>query len=261
MNCDVNKNYPVVSIIMPAFNAAAFISLSVRAVLAQVYKSFELIIVDDCSTDNTYELAKSFADNDFRIKLFMNNENSGPAITRNHGLKYATGRYIAFCDSDDIWSPDKLSIQIAFMQKKNIALSHTSYLKMTVRGELIGSFKVRNRTVLSDILKHNCICCSTAVIDTAFTGDFRMPDIRRAEDYALWQILLQKGFVFHGLYNELIKYRVSSESESSNKIAAAYGHWTALRKTTNLNFFKLVYFFGCYFFISIRRIIFGDFNQ
>ena len=134
------KDYGLVSIITPTWNCATFICETIRSIQAQTYQNWELIISDDCSTDNTKEVIKPYLQEDKRIKYICNDKNSGAAITRNNALKVARGKWIAFLDSDDLWLPEKLEKQVAFMVENNYAFSYHEYTEMTEDGKDMGVY-------------------------------------------------------------------------------------------------------------------------
>ena len=175
----------LVSIIMPSYNCEGYIAASIRSVLAQTYTDWELLIVDDCSTDNTMEVIRSFTDD--RIRAFSNECNSGAAISRNKALREAKGRWIAFLDSDDLWHPEKLARQIAFMEKNNFVFSYTKYEEISIDG-------LPNGVIVSGpkhISKRGMYCycwpgCLTVMYDARAVGLVQIADIRKNNDYAMW---------------------------------------------------------------------------
>ena len=130
----------LVSIVMPLYNCAALVEASIASVQAQTYENWELLVVDDCSTDGSYGVVETMAQADFRIRLLQNKENSGAAVSRNYALAEAKGRWIAFLDSDDLWLPEKLSKQVAFMEETGCHFSYTQYAEMNEAGALTGNF-------------------------------------------------------------------------------------------------------------------------
>jgi len=244
----------LVSIIMPNHNAEQFIKDSILSILLQTYKNWELIIVDDCSSDSSVEIIKSYVANDSRIQLIELEENGGPAIARNYAIKQAKGRYIAFLDSDDLWHPDKLSKQISFMQEYDIALSHTSYHTIEEEsGEIMDRINVPGKVNYSELLKQNIIGCLTAIYDTRKIGKVYMPDISKRQDFGLWLNILKKVPYAYGLNESLAYYRVRSASVSSNKILASKYNWKLYREVEKLPLYKAIYYFGWYTYKSILK--------
>lgn len=154
-----------VSIITPAYNCAQYIVDAIESVLAQSFDNWEMWIVDDCSTDDTADIVNRYA-SDPRINLMQNEANLGGAGARNRGIEAATGRYIAFLDSDDVWAVDKLERQLAAMQESDVALSFGDYEIMDEGGVVYEQIKAPARVSLSHMLKHNYIACLTAMYDT-----------------------------------------------------------------------------------------------
>ena len=226
----------VVSIITPVFNGAGVIWQAIESVQAQTFKDWEMIIVDDCSTDDTTEVVKRYATSDSRIRLICQMENGGPARARNAALRAAEGRYIAFLDSDDLWLPRKLELQLAFMAKKGAAISYTSYRRFTDDSEKPGHvISLSNSFDYRGLLKNTGIACLTVMVDRKLIGPVEMPLVRH-EDYALWLGLLKRGFVAHGLQLDLARYRVSQSSVSGNKFKSASWVWNIYRNVEKLSF-------------------------
>ena len=202
----------LVSIIMPSFNTATYIADSVNSVLNQTYKNWELIIVDDCSTDNTDEVIKSFDDR--RIKYFKNDSNSGAAVSRNRALKEAKGRWIAFLDSDDLWSFDKLEKQISFMETNDYAFSYTGYERIDEESNSLKIYCFGPHAVTKRKMYRYCYPgCLTVMFDASKLGRMQIKDIKKNNDYAMWLVLCKKATCF--LFNEnLAQYRVRRKSIS-----------------------------------------------
>ena len=180
-----------VSIIMPSFNSSEFIGESMESVLAQTFKNWELIIVDDCSSDNSVSVIENYCQNDKRIRLITSKKNGGAGICRNTAIEASQGRYIAFLDSDDLWTPDKLEVQISAMQKSGAAFSFGQYDEITEEGERIKTHTVPPTTSYKDLLKTCVVGCLTAVYDAEKVGKIYMPLIRKRQDYGLWLKVLK----------------------------------------------------------------------
>ena len=189
----------LISIITPAYNASRFIGETIRSVAAQSCQNWEMIIVDDCSLDNTCSLIDEFAKQDPRIRLIRHAINGGgPAKARNTALNAANGRYVAFLDSDDLWLPDKLERQLRFMESHRSALSFTSFRRITENGESSGQpVRIPARLHYRELLKNTAIATSTVVVDRDKTGPFEMVETYY-DDFVLWLSLLKRGFVAHG---------------------------------------------------------------
>ncbi len=244
----------MVSIITPSYNSEQFIRQTIDSVLLQTYENWELIIIDDCSPDNSNKIIEEYIQRCEKIKLILLDSNSGPAIARNKGIEQAKGRYIAFLDSDDIWMPEKLSKQLTFMQKHNISLSFTSYYHMEEESEkIINQVHALDKVDYDELLKKNIIGCFTAIYDTEKLGKVYMPDIQKRQDYALWLAILKKIPYAYGLDEMLGYYRVRSNSVSSNKILASKYNWKLYREIEKLPLYKAIYYFGWYTYKSILK--------
>ena len=209
-----------VSIIIPVYNVKHLIDETINSVFSQSYKNWELILVDDLSTDGCYEYLKNEYSKYSQIIVIQNEFNSGAGYTRNKGLNIATGRYIAFLDSDDIWAEDKLKEQITFMQEMNAPISHTSYVFINELGENRKGYSKASECVdLVHNLKYTEIGTSTAVIDRKLVGsDFQFSRIRARQDLMLWLELLGRGHHSFGINKPLVKYRIRDGQVSGNKI-------------------------------------------
>ena len=241
-----------VSIIMPAYNVADFIGLSIDSVLKQKYSAWELIVVDDCSTDNTVDVVTEFLC-DFRVKLVRNSKNLGGAGSRNAAINLAKGRYIAFLDSDDLWSPDKLEKQIAFMRQREIGFSFSGYSTITEQDQILDKIEVPERVSFSKLLKHNYIGCLTAIYDTEPFGKIYMPSVRKRQDFALWLELLKRFDYAFGLNENLGYYRIRAGSLSASKIDAFKYYWLVLRQVGECSVFSASYNIVWYLFIVMLK--------
>ena len=246
----------LVSIITPCYNSTKFIKQCIESVLAQTYTNWEMIIVDDCSNDNSKENILVFSKNDTRIKAFFLDKNIGPAEARNFGIKKSKGRYVAFLDSDDLWLPEKLEQQLLFMQKYNIAFSYTSYQSISEDGaSCLNIIKVPKKMMYYDYLKNTIIGCLTVIIDREQTGNFEMPNIRSSHDMALWLLIMKRGFPAYGLDKPLASYRIVSGSNTSSKINAAIDVWRVYREVEKLSYLYGFWCFLNYMFNAIKKRI------
>lgn len=211
------ENRGLVSIITPAFNSSRFIRETIESVLAQTYPYWELLITDDCSTDDTVEIVQQYVDRDPRIKLFRLERNSGAGVCRNRSIQEAQGRFIAFCDSDDCWKPEKLEKQLAFMEKMNCALSYTAYMTCDENSYITGIVIGRKKENLFSMKCDNGIGCLTAIYDTQKVGKIFMPDLRKRQDWGLWLKVLEKCQVAYGMKEPLAVYRIHAFSISRDK--------------------------------------------
>lgn len=243
----------LVSIIMPNFNGEAYIAQSIQSVLDQGYKDWELLIVDDNSSDNSLEIIKSFADS--RIKIFKNDA-KGAASARNLAMREAKGKYIAFLDNDDLWRTDKLSKQIAYMKVKNLAFTYSYYQRFNDAGENLGLHKPAKEVVsYTDILKSNPIGCVTVVYDREKIGEIQIPHIKMRNDYAIWLKILKQGHKADLIKEVLADYRIRTNSLSSNKVKAAIYQFYFLWKIEKLGFMKALYYFCHYAFGNVFKRI------
>ena len=244
----------LVSIITPCYNSEKYISETIRSVLNQTYSNFEIIIIDDNSTDNSLDIIRSYSQQDSRIKLITLNKNSGAANARNKALNMAKGRYIAFLDSDDIWLPKKLEMQIKFMQKNNYFFSFTAYEKINEKNRIIGQIGVQDKVNYNQLLKTNVIGCLTAVYDRVHFGQITIPLDTKREDYALWLQLIKKVDYAVGLNQILAQYRVHSSQSSNNKFRMALENWKLYRNIEKMSFVKATYYFTHYIIRVFLRL-------
>jgi teichuronic acid biosynthesis glycosyltransferase TuaG len=245
---------PLVSIITPIYNSDIYIEKTIKSILCQTYKEFELIVIDDCSTDDGYEIVDKFTKLDSRIKLIKLEVNSGAAIARNKGLSIARGRFIAFCDCDDLWFDNKLECQIRFMLEKSIPISFTSYQLINEEGKSLNKvIKAVECISYCEYLKNTIIGMSTSIIDTSLVDHFRFENIRTRQDTLLWITLLKRGHLAYGLNKVLVKYTVRSNSISANKFKAASKVWYLYYNMEEMSFLNSSYYFMFYIFNAIKK--------
>jgi teichuronic acid biosynthesis glycosyltransferase TuaG len=226
---------PLVSIITPAYNAARFIVTTIESVRAQTYDNWEMIVVDDCSTDATCELVEQMAQQDKRIFLVKHNNNQGPAGARRTALARAEGRFVAFLDSDDLWLPSKLEKQLSFMVEKDTVLSFSQYRRIADNRRKIGQvISVPSELNYHDLLKNTAIVTSTVMIDRTKSGPLYMKDWYY-DDYTLWLDVLRSGFTAHGLQEDLVRYRIVGKSVSRNKLKSAMWVWRTYKEVEKLD--------------------------
>ena len=224
----------LVSVIMPSYNTANFIGKSIEAVKAQTYKNWELLIVDDCSNDDTDEVVKQYL-SDERIKYIKNEINSGAAMSRNKALREARGRWIAFLDSDDLWMPDKLEKQISFMEKNGYHFSYTNYAEIDIDGKKNGITVTGPRKITKTGFYNYCRPgCLTVMYDKDVVGDIQIADIKKNNDYAMWLKVCQKAECYL-LEEELALYRRGrAGSVSTQSIKTMIGwHYKLFREAEN----------------------------
>lgn len=231
---------------MPVYNCEKFLKHTLRSVQAQTYKNWELIVVDDASTDNSLLEAQYFAAEDDRIKVFHMPRNSGVSACRNFALEQASGDYVAFLDSDDLWSKYKLAKQLAFMQQNGIALSHTSYAFMNENGEVMknGKVNVDFDVDLRHYMKTTQIGMSTVMIDRRQIPHIEFPKDRElCEDARVWMGFMREGHRFHGLNEVLLLYRVRADQLSRNKVKMAKNTLKRYWNEKNLPAYKRLAYF------------------
>ena len=233
----------LVSIITPNYNSEDFIEETLLSIIAQTYKNWELLIVDDCSTDKSMNIIKKYSLLDNRINIFNLKKNSGAAIARNKAIKESKGNFIAFLDSDDLWLPEKLEKQLVFMITNNYNLTYTSYSIIT-NNSLKPKKNVLCKATLNyqQMLYSNKIGCLTAVYNSNNLGKIYMPEIRKRQDYALWLKILKIEKNAFGLEEILALYRVRSNSISNNKIEMLKWNWFLYRKIEKLSYIKSIFY-------------------
>jgi len=243
----------LVSIITPVYNASTYLASTIESVLAQTYPEWELLLSDDCSTDGSKSIANSYRHIDRRIKLLTSKENTGPAGCRNRAIQSARGKYIAFLDSDDLWVPEKLDLQVEFMSHGKYHLSFTAYQKIDEQGNNIGGQLYGPSSVsYNQLLNSNSIPCLTAMYDAERLGKYFMEDIGH-EDYVYWLKILKDGYTAHGIEKVLAYYRVRKGSISNNKLKAASFQWNIYRNVVDLSLWKSLYHFSIYSYHGLRK--------
>ena len=250
-NFDININ--LISIVVPVYNAADFIKATISAVQAQTYTKWELLLVDDCSSDCSCEIIKRESDNDNRIRLIQQEVNKGAAAARNRGVMEASGQYICFLDADDLWDLNKLKKQIDFINSKSAGFIFTGYEFADEFGNGLGKIvQVPEEITYEQALKNTTIFTSTVMIDRNIVDDedILMPNIP-SEDTATWWNILKKYGIGYGLNENLVKYRRSVNTLSSNKVVAVKRIWNLYRKHEKLSFVKSLY---CMFFWAFRAV-------
>ena len=251
------ESQPLVSVIMPCFNAEKYISESIESVVNQTYTNWELLITDDQSSDRTPAIVQAFSEKEPRINFAVAEQHSGIAGTRNQSLARAKGRFVAFLDNDDLWVADKLEKQVSFMLENGHAFVYSAYELMNEDGSPQGKTINTSGVVSYDkYLKNTIIGSGTIMLDTQQTGFLLMPDNATSDDMALWCKILKDGHCAYPMKDVLMKYRVRSNSASANKLKAAKDVWLVYRKQEKLPFFRALGCFVCYAFnATIKRIL------
>lgn len=240
----------LVSIITPSYNTGEYIKETITSVLNQTYSNWEMIIVDDCSTDNTDDAVASFL-SDNRIRYLKNEKNSGAAISRNRAIREAKGKYIAFLDSDDLWKPDKLEKQVAFMKEKGCYFSYTQYGEIDENSNSLNVFVTGPEKITKTGMYNYCWPgCLTVMYDAQYVGLVQIKDIKKNNDYAMWLNICEKVDCYL-LKESLALYRKRQGSISrSSVLKLIKWHYKLYREALDMNAI-------CCAFNTIRNLIFG----
>lgn len=245
----------LVSVITPTYNCGRFIAETIECVQAQTYANWEMIIVDDCSTDDTREVVERYIANDDRIKYHCLSENSGAAVARTTAMKMADGEYMAFCDSDDLWMPEKLERQLEFMNDNGYAFSCTAYEQIDEDGKSLERvIKTVKKTDYNRLLLDCPVGNSTVMYNVEKMGKFEVPNIRKRNDDALWLQMLKKEKYIWGMPDVLMRYRIRKNSISSNKLKVIKYHWILYREIEHLNVFRSAFHICWWCFLKVFRI-------
>ncbi len=255
VDCRVN----LVSIITPIYNCEKLIAETIQCVQAQTYQNWELLLVDDCSTDSSAEVIQSFVKNDSRVKYFKLEKNSGAAVARNKALEESKGRFVAYLDADDLWKKEKLEKQVKYMLEHHYAFTCTDYEKLDEAGNSLGKIvKIPARVNYNLFLRNTIIQTVCVMVDTQITGKelLVMPNIRRRQDAATWCQLLKNGYDCYEVPETLSYYRVVKNSLSSNKWKAVKMNWYWYRNIEKLPLWKACYCFVGYAFHAVKKRIY-----
>lgn len=225
---------------MPTYNSGAFVSRTLDAIVAQTYSEWELLITDDCSGDDTYHILQTYAARDPRIQVFQLSENAGAGAARNHSIARATGRYVAFCDSDDLWLPTKLEKQLAFMQLHQCQLCFTSYIQQDEAGQELRKIRADKRISYQHELIDDGIGMSTMIYDTKKQGVVYLPLMRKRQDWAYKLRLLKSIREALGVQECLVKYTLRRKSISRNKLSLVKYNIRVYREEIGMSYFKSV---------------------
>lgn len=245
----------LVSIITPTYNCGKFIAETIESIQAQTYTNWELIIVDDCSKDNTEEIVKVYMEKDARIKYHRLETNSGAAVARTTAMKLAEGEYMAFCDSDDLWMPDKLEKQLSFMKNTGHAFSCTAYEQIDEDGNSLNRIiKPKEKCDYNRLLLDCPVGNSTVMYNVEVMGKFEVPNIRKRNDDALWLQMLKKEKYIWGMPDVLMKYRIRKNSISSNKLKVIKYHWILYRDIEHLSVFRSVFHIAWWGVLKVFKI-------
>lgn len=245
---------PKVSVVIPAYNATRYLEATVHSVLTQTFQDFEILIVDDCSKDDTWALMQSLAEKDDRIICLRNEKNSGVAETRNYAVKQARGEWIAFLDSDDVWREDKLEKQLALIaEEPTAALTYTASSFMDQDSKPYSYImEVPGQVDYRTLLGRNVISCSSVMVKKSVMERYPMGSSQTSEDYGAWLRILREVQYAYGVNEPLLCYRVARGSKSSNRLKAAGMHYRTYR---DVGYTPLVsgWLTFCYTFYSVSK--------
>lgn len=253
------ENNGLVSVIMPAYNSAAFISESIQSVVAQSYVNWELLVIDDASIDSTKEIIQQFTKKDARIHLLANAVNKGTHHTRNKGIKAAQGDFIAFLDADDQWKPEKLKKQLDLLTRENITACFSSYELISENGGELNK-KIQALPVLTyeKLLKANYVGNLTGIYSAKALGKIYCPEISKRQDWALWLKVIEKGGPLTGIQDSLAIYRVRKNSISGNKVEMLKYNFNVYHKILGYGLFtsvwKMLVFLNEQFFVKTKQV-------
>lgn len=243
------ENRGLVSIIMPSYNTEKYICDSINSILEQTYPYWELIIVDDCSTDNTVKVISDFLQ-DTRIRFFANGKNSGAAISRNYALREAKGKWIAFLDSDDTWNPKKLEKQIDFMECNNYKFTCTDY-KIQLNGKWLPYVYTSPNIVTERRMKNYCYFSTiTVMYDREYIGLIQIENVRKNNDYAMWLKIIRKAPCYRLAENLSSYIKHDGSISSGSKLKLIKHHYIMWRVAENKKPVSA-------FILTIRNLIFG----
>lgn len=245
----------LVSIITPTYNCGCFISETIESVLKQTYENWEMIIVDDCSIDETKDIVNEYCQKDSRIKYYCLEVNSGAAVARTKAMALAEGNYMAFLDSDDLWSDDKLEKQLNFMKENNYNFSCTTYEQIDEESKSLSKIiTCIPKTDYNRLLLDCPVGNSSVMYNVDTMGKFVVPNIRKRNDDALWLQMLKKEKYIYGLNESLMQYRIRSNSISSNKFKVIKYHWILYRDIEHLSIIRSLFHIGYWCVIKILKI-------
>jgi len=252
---------PLVSIITPMYNSEKFILKTINSVVNQTYSNWELLLIDDGSTDNTIQIVEDFKQKYTNIKLFQNPTNLGAAKSRNKGILEAKGDYIAFLDADDLWKPIKLDLQIQFMQTHNCDVSFSSYEQIDENGKPLHKLvQAIPKLTYNKYLKTNYIGNLTGMYNAKTLGKITSPDLRKRQDWLLWLAAIKKSSKpALGIQESLAYYRVRQNSISSNKIELLKYNYLVYKKglgfSTIKSLYRMVIFLWEHFMVKSKLIV------
>ena len=240
-----------VSVIMPNYNGSAYIAQAIESVVKQDFQDWELLICDDCSTDNSIEIISNYL-NDPRIKLLRKNTNMGVAHARNHAIAEAKGRYIAFLDHDDFWYEHKLSIQLEYMRRNKLDISYTNFDLMPEGEQKLFLIRSPKTIDYKKLLKGYRFGINTLIMSSAVISGtpFKQQEM---EDFIFYLEVLKKGHIAYGIDSTQACTRLCKKSRSSNKLLMICTMWKIFRRNEKMNFFKAAYYFSFYIAVMLKK--------
>ena len=254
MYTDENKVTPLVSVIMPAYNAAPFIEEAIMSVVNQTVKSWELFVIDDCSKDDTLDVVKRLVETDGRIHVLANPENMGVAKTRNRGLDLCRGKYAALLDSDDYWLPEFLEKMLARAEETGADIVYCSYEMVDESNRKVcNDFIVPPTTTFKESIVRSVITCSTVLVTAEIANNCRFPTNMYHEDIALWFQLLKDGKCARGVADVLAAYRQRRNSRSAGKLKSACRRWVIYRKHLKMPLYQCVTTLARYGYYGMKK--------
>lgn len=248
-----NRN-PLISVVMAAYNAEAYIGEAISSAMKQTFSNWELIVVDDCSFDRTVEIVNQFAQKDSRIKVYQNAQNMGVAMTRNAGIEKCRGSYVAFLDSDDVWKPNKLERQIKLLQETGASIVYCSYAIIDANGNPAkADYIVPAKVDFESVLRENSMACSAMMIRREVFEQISFNAEYYHEDFVLGLDMLKAGYKAVGCTDVLMEWRYIVNSRSYNKRKSAGNRWKVYRDYLKLPLLKSVWLMGQYALAGFRK--------
>lgn len=255
----MSRNYEkgLVSVITPVYNAAKVIAKTLESVFSQTYKQIEIVLVDDCSKDNSQEVIAKYLPEHPEIVYFRQPTNQGAGAARNKALELAKGQYVAFLDADDMWHPEKIEKQIKLLKEKHGAFSYTAIQMVDENDEIVKTKRnVREQVDYKFLLRNTMIATSTVVIDRTVLGDFRMPLRRGGQDYATWLMLLRNGTIAYGINEALEDYRVGNkDSLANNKWKSIKQVWEIQTQDEKIGKIPAAFNLCCFIFNALKKYL------
>lgn len=249
----MSRKEALVSIVMPAYNCEKYVVEAINSVLVQTYRNWELLVLDDGSKDNTIRIIEEFSQKDSRIKALPNGRNMGVSATRNRGIELATGDWIAFLDSDDMWEPLKLEKQFNVVEKKSAEFLFTGSSFINEEGEPFkGIFEVPEKVTYKKLRNQNVISCSSVLVKKKYFKNIKMEKDEMHEDYAVWLRILKLGVTAYGVNEPLLIYRNSRNSKSGNKMKTVKMTYKVFR-FVGINPIGSAYFMMRHVFASVGK--------